>query len=137
MLYSVQAWNLTKTQKQKCDSIYRGFLRKMLRNGYKHTVEVDGQIKCFISNEQLYIKTKTRPLEEFIDKQFLKFQAHISRMPNSSLPKQLQSRKSSDHSRNLWKKCGELLGGYPEEQTRRLMQNRKEFNSALVSRFGT
>ena len=70
----------------------------MLRNGYKHTVEVDGQIKCFISNEQLYIKTKTRPLEEFIDKQFLKFQAHISRMPNSSLPKQLQSRKSSDHN---------------------------------------
>ena len=137
MLYSCQAWNLTKAQKLKCDGIYRGFLRKMLRNGYKHTVSDDnGQIRCFISNAELYSKTKTQSLEDFLEKQFLKYQAHIARMPNNKLQKQIQSRVSTDHSRCIWTKSGNLLGCISAEQTRRLMLNKSEFYSVLDSRYG-
>ena len=60
--------------------IYRSFLRKMVYKGYAKKDPQNGDYSFIISNQKLYEITRTVPLQDFIDKQFLKFQGHVTRL---------------------------------------------------------
>ena len=110
LLYS--AWNLTQLEKKRLDVIYRSFLRKMVYKRYVKKDPQNGDYSFMISNQKLYEVTRTVPLQDFIDKQFLKFQAHVARLQNNKLQKQLQFMiPEVKNTQNLWNKCGKLLGG--------------------------
>ena len=95
----------------------------------------NGDYSFIISNQKLYEITRTVPLQDFIDKQFLKFQGHVTRLQNNKLQKQLQFMiPEVKNTQNLWNKCAKLLGGYDGIQTRRLMQSRAKFKQAIDSR---
>ena len=85
LLYSVQAWNLTQLEKERLDMIYRSILRKMVYKGYAKKDPQNGDYSFIISNQKLYEITRTVPLQDFIDKQFLKFQGHVTRLQNNKL----------------------------------------------------
>ena len=99
-------------------------------------------VKCFpqngdygfiISNQKLYEIPLTVPLQDFIDKQFLKFQAHVTRLQNNKLQKQLQFMiPEVKYMQNLWNKCGKLLGGYDGIQTRRLICSQEQNSDKLL-----
>ena len=140
LLYAAQAWDLTEAQKGKIDAAYNGFLRKLVKRGRTWRVEGEDFVPT-ISNDSLYSQTKTKKVTLYIEKQFLKFQAHVSRMPNSKIQKKLQFiRPEVKISENLWSKCGKYLGSRQApmdgSQVRRLMQNRPEFNRVIDSRYG-
>ena len=70
LLYSVQAWSLNFEEMRRIEVVYRGFLRKMVRGGYRKVgVNEDGKnAQAFvISNERLYDITKTAALSSFIN----------------------------------------------------------------------
>ena len=74
LLYAVQAWDLPKCKKQKLDTLYRTFMRKMMSKGWKKTkIDDEGNIRPIITNEALYRVTGLGTLESFIEKQFLKY----------------------------------------------------------------
>ena len=126
-LYSVQAWHLTKVQKEKLDAVCRGFLRKISRHSGQHKASDNGNLSMVISNEIPYSITKTVQLVDFIEKQFLKYQArftHATQQP----PKQLKFMNPEvRQASNLWTKCGKLIGGYSNSNAREIMQDRKLF----------
>ena len=87
LLYSVQAWQLNCEEIRRIEVVYRGFLRKMVRGGFRKVGEnVDGKSEhaFVISNCRLYEITGTRPLADFINKQFLKYVGHVTRLSNST-----------------------------------------------------
>ena len=140
LLYSVQAWHLNVAQSRHLECVYRNFLRKMIFKGFRKYGTTDGEHNehaFVITNAKLYAITNTIPLSDFINAQFLKYTAHVSRMPNNKWQKLVLFMDSETRTRSTWKICGDLLGGMDESQTRRTMQNRKDFFSAISSRFGT
>ena len=138
LLYSVQAWQLSQEELRKLEVVYRNFLRKMIRGGFRK-VGANGAGKCehafVVSNKKLYEITRTRPLADFVNKQFLKYTAHVTRMSNSSWQKKLLFAKSRSRIQSTWSKCQDLLQ-MDESQIRKTMQNPTEFGKLLDTRFG-
>ena len=140
LLYAAQAWDLTKAQKNRLDGVYRGFLRKLVSKGRTWRIEGEDFVPL-VSNAILESKTKTVPVSNFIEKQFLKFQAHVSRMPNSAIQKKVQFMKPEvKQAEGLWSKCGKYLSSaaapMDPSQVRTLMQDRTQFNRDIDSRYG-
>ena len=106
----------------------------MINNGWRAAVlEDDGNYTAKIKNKELHQITQTEPVKQFVQKQFLRYQGHITRLPNSKIQKQLQFAGNSDV---FWNKCGELLGGLGCEQTRRTLNNKITLENALDLQFG-
>ena len=133
-LYSCQATKHTKAQEKKLDALYNTFLRKMVNKGWKSSVvDDDGNYSPTITNIKLHEITKTEPVKEFVQKQFLRYQGHITRLPNSKLQKQLQFTGNSDV---FWNYCGSLLGGMSSEQARRTLHEKTVLENAIRLQFG-
>ena len=129
LLYSVQAWNLNLEEVRKIEVVYRNFLRKMVRGGFRKigtNVAGKSEHAFVISNARLHEITKTRPLADFVNKQFLKYTAHLTRMKNATWQKKLLFAKSRTRVKSTWKKCQELLN-LDESQIRKMMQNANDF----------
>ena len=134
MLYSSQATNHTQAQLKKLDALYNKFLRKMVNKGFKNTVvDEDGNYRPQMTNQVLHKFTETEPVKNFVEKQFLKYQGHLTRLPNSKLQKKLQSAGNSDKT---WRKISNLLGGVSESQARKILHNKLELNKAIHQQFG-
>ena len=109
LLYSSLSWELWANELRKLETIWHGFLRKMITNGFKRknvpreylkvkkkaknsntTIpEPDGLDWAFIfNNEKLRTITKTSNISSFYKIQHLKYIAHITRLENNSLQKQ-------------------------------------------------
>ena len=58
-------------------------LRKMIRDGYKRRVETENEFSYVYSNEDVLRICKTGSIAEFIQKQQIKYLAHIARCPNN------------------------------------------------------
>ena len=105
LLYSAQSWELTASELNKLETIWHGFLRKIVANGFKHknvlveylkeskdakksnvTVpEPDDLNWSFVyNNSQLQTKTKTKNITMFCKIQHLKYIAHVTRLDNGS-----------------------------------------------------
>jgi len=95
LLYSIQTWELSKTELQKINTVWNGFLRKMIAGGYARKnapttlSQVEGELDWSfkVSNAKLYEITKSQPIEEFCHIQHLKYIAHICRMSNDTIQK--------------------------------------------------
>ena len=156
LLYSAQSWELSATELRKLQTIWNGFLRKMVKNGFKrknvpqsylkarkegkktntHVPEPEGLDWAFVySNENLQKITKTTNISSFCRVQHLKYLAHVTRLSNDSLQKQLLF--SCDHKkywRDPWLKLEkELL--LSKMQIQKMMQNEKEFMSLLYQQY--
>ena len=141
LLYASQAWDTTQAEKNRFDACQRRLLRKMVTRGRTWRVEGEDYVPA-IPNTRLYEVTNTVPVSDSITKQFLKFQAHVSRKPNTSIQKRLQNMlpdKGVKIAEGLWSKCGKYLGGKETpidgSQVRRMMLDRKQFNRDPDSRF--
>ncbi len=149
LLYSVQAWELSANELRKIESIWHGFLRKMVRNGFKRKNVPPEYRKDFkrlkksvpkpndldwsyvFSNVQLKQITKTSNIAHFCTTQHLKYVAHVTRLGNESFQKQILF--STDHkkyARDRWKKFEKELE-ISTRQIQNMMQNKKEFTSLL------
>ena len=91
--------------------------RVLVYKGYAKKDPQNGDYSFIISNQKLYEITCTVPLQDFIVKQFLKFQAQVTHLQNNKLQKQLPEVKNMQ---SLWNKGGKLLGGYDGIQTRKI-----------------
>ncbi len=137
LLYSVQVWDLSEEELRKIEVVWHGFLRKMVRGGHKRKNAPDRKTQKLeipvtseptdwsyvLSNEQIRDITKTLPIRNFCIKQQLKYLAHVCRMDNNSLQKQILFSDSNGH---LWRKIERDLGIEPS-QARRMMMKKKDF----------
>ena len=79
------------------------------------------------SNEDLRTITKTIPISDFCEVQYLKYIVHVSRLPNVSIQKQLLfTNERKKFSRNVWLKIETMLG-LSTMQIQKKMRNKKEF----------
>lgn len=156
LLYSVQAWEITSSELRKIESIWHNFLRRMIKNGFKRknvpmeyskglkrskkskkenetdTAEPDDLDWSYIfSNDRLRMISKTSSISNFCKKQHLQYIAHITRLGNDSLQKQLLfavDRKK--HARDRWLKFEKELN-ITKGQIQKTMQTKTEFMSLL------
>ena len=141
LLYSVQAWKLDSKEMQKIESVWCGFLRRMVKGGFSRRnapknkkdtsipkEEVDWSYK--LSNEMIRKITNTNRIKNFCAIQHLKYIAHVTRLGNNSLQKQFLFCEASKNSSSRWKKLSELTL-LDESQLRRVMIKRKEFQQLL------
>ena len=82
-----------------------------------------------LSNEEIRKNTNTTEINHFCHIQHLKYIAHVSRLSNECLQKQLLF-TSSSHSSRRWGKLSNLTG-IDESQLRRTMRDRKKFLQVL------
>ena len=84
------------------------------------------------TNEQLETITKTTKVADFCKIQHYKYVAHVTRLENNSLQKQiLFTCERKNFSRDRWQKISEELN-LDTRQIQNTMQNKKEFLSLLT-----
>ena len=133
LLYSFQTWLSTEKELEKIETVSHGFPRKMVRGGYQRknapnrreygNGQIDGEVDCSfkISNHRLRDITKTIPLRDFFYKQHLHFIAHICRLENSALQKQVLF--DVNNPGKVWKNIERILG-VDTQQVRRTMMDK-------------
>ena len=140
LLYSVQAWQLNTREMQKLETVWHGFLRRMVKGGFKRKNAPTGSTNVdivaeeidwsfVISNKRVNEITKTTELKHFCEIQHLKYIAHITRLDNDSIQKQLLFCQSSNSS-NRWTKLSNITS-IDEIQLRRNKIDRKKFKQLL------
>ena len=81
LTYACQNWNVSKTQMDRLDVTYRGFLRRMVRGGFHFVNESENDYRYRISNEQLHNLCGSFDVSCFIRKQQQNYMKHVIRMP--------------------------------------------------------
>ena len=133
LLYSIQTWLLTEMELENIETVWHGFLRKMVRGGYQRknapnrrehgNVQMDGELDWSfkISNQRLRDITNTIPSRDFCYKQHLQFIAHICGLENSALQKQVLFDVNTPGK--VWKNIERILG-VDTQQVRRTMMDK-------------
>ena len=152
LLYSCQSWDLLASEVTKLESIWHGFLRRMVKNGFKRknvppeylkakklakksgvdVPEPEGLDWAYMySNENLRSITKTTNISSFCKIQHFKYVAHVTRLENSSLQKQLLFRTGAKkYSCDIWIKMERELS-IAKVQIQKTMQTKNKFMSLL------
>ena len=139
-LYSVQAWQLNASELSKLETVWNGFLRRMVKGGFKRknapknkkdTSIPENEIdwSFVLSNAKIREITKTSELNLFCQKQHMKYIAHVTRLDNDCLQKQFLF-CNSDRPSTRWSNFSKLTG-VDESQIRRTMIDRKNFKQLL------
>ena len=140
LLYSVQSWQLSASELNKIDVIWSGFLRRLVKGGFRRRdaprdralrqqrIENNETLDWAyqITNEQLRKLTNTTSIKSFCQIQNLKYVAHVTRLPNNALQKQFLFAKQTIGTHCRWRKVSSLLG-IDECQVRKTMQKSPEF----------
>ena len=79
LTYSCQNWNLNSHQYEHLDVVYRLFLRRMIRGGFKRADEEENQFKFKITNEKLHNICGTYDVSYFIRRQQSNYASHLIR----------------------------------------------------------
>ena len=110
--------------------------KKKAKNSNTIIPEPEGLDWAYIfSNEKLRKITKTSNVSSFCKIQHLKYVAHVTRLENNSLQKQLLfSTNHKKYSRDPWVKIEKDLN-ITKMQIQKLMMNKKEFMSLLYKIF--
>lgn len=135
LVYAVQSDRLKAAERNKLDSIWVNFCRKLLKGGYRRKKDTadgeDGDYAYCLSNAEVLRICKTSPISEFCQRQHIKYIAHIARMPNDSELKQwLFTKSEHKYARCQWKELGRDLG-LDEMQVRRMLFKREELQRWL------
>ena len=160
LVYSVQAREMTTKEYRKIESIWFSFLRKMVVNGFKRKNVPPEYLKALkqskkrakkdqtpvpkpddldwayvFSNKQLQDITKTKDITNFCKSQHMRYIAHVTRLDNDSLQKQLLfSNQHKKYARDRWIKLEKELS-LSKMQIQKMMQNKKQFTSLLKTTF--
>ena len=93
LTYSCQNWNPTQGQFDRLDVAYRGFLRRMIRDGYKTRQSVDStepnQHKLYITNERMHEICRSSDVSDFIRTQQEYYLCHVIRAGSELATNQL------------------------------------------------
>ena len=81
LVYSCQNWNLNSQQIDRLDVVYRIFLRKMVRGGFKCIDEAGNDFRLRINNARLHEICHTSDVSNFVRSQQYHYAAHIIRIP--------------------------------------------------------
>ena len=141
LLYSVQAWQLGAEEMRKLESVWCGFLRRLVKGGFsrinapknkkdKSIPEDEINWSFKLSNEDIRTITKTTEIKNFCDMQHLKYIAHVTRRENNSLQKRFLFCETSKTTSRKWKKFAELTL-LDESQLRRTMFDKIGFQKLL------
>ena len=91
--------------------------------------DIDWRFK--LTNANILKITKSEPISKFCLGQHLKYIAHVTRLPNSSVQKQLLFRTNKKrYAQDPWRKY-EQVTGISKTQLQREMQNKQQFMSFL------
>ena len=136
----IQAWELTEEELGKVEVIWHGFLQKMVRRGFERKnardraeregTDVDWSYR--ISNDKLRTITKTLPIRDFCLAQHFKYLAHICRLDNNALQKQVLFNILTP--RKIWNRIEKVLG-VDVQQARKMMMVKTDFLRLLNTRF--
>ncbi|XP_038062323.1 uncharacterized protein LOC119732791 [Patiria miniata] len=134
LVYAVQTERLRASERDKLDSLWMNFCRKLVKGRFSKKKNMDGEdtyVYKYNASEILKI-CRTSRASEFCLKQHVKYMAHITRMPNSSEQKQwLFTKAVHKYTQNQWIALGQDLGGLDEMHVRRMLFNWKELNAWL------
>ena len=81
LTHACQNWNINSNQMDRLNVTYRGFLRRMVRGGYRYINENENDYRYRITNEELHNLCGTSDLSTFIRKQQQNYVQHVIRMP--------------------------------------------------------
>ena len=131
LLYAVQCWDLREAEIKRLEACWHGLLRRMVNNGFrKKEPQVEDSYALFYNNEDLVRITGTVPLRRFIHEQQIRYTAHLCRLPNTDMRKQILFSQGRRYSRSIWKKFGRLLN-LSEIQLRKDMMDRARVKDLL------
>ena len=139
LLYGCQSWDLREAEIKKFEACWHGFLRRMVNKGFRRkndrkTADSNGfevDMAYVYSNEDLIRITETVPLRQFIYTQQLKYTAHLVRLPNTDMRKQILFAKPGRNKTSIWKRFERILG-ISEEQIQRMMVDKSKIHELLA-----
>ena len=97
MTYACQTWNLSQKLISKLDAAHHQFLRRMVCNGFARIDKENEDFRFKFKNSEIREFCATTTLSEFIEKQQIKFAAHICRQENVRQTKQLMFNDDKYH----------------------------------------
>ena len=154
LLYAAQTELLSAAEHAKLESVWHQFLRKMTKSGFQRKNAPPRETKkqkaerlkreaenpelkekwdwgYKITNEKLRKSCGAAPIGTLAEKFHLKYIAHVTRMPNSALQKQMIYCEAPRPQRgglvNFWTKMKKATG-IETEQLQKTMYNRNDFN---------
>ena len=165
LLYAAQTDLLSSAEHAKLESIWHQYLRKMVKGGFQRKKAPRRETKkqkaerlkreaenpelkeqwdwgYKITNEKLRKICGATPIGDFADKFHLKYVAHVTRMPNNALQKQLaycepaRTIRRGGKNMNFWAKLSETTG-IEAEQLQKTMYDRNDFNKWIADRYET
>ena len=147
LTYALQARLLTLRENQRIESIWTGYLRKMVKGGYarknapprgsKPSQLQDETIWDWsfkLTNKKLLEIAKTSSITAYIEKQHLKYIAHTTRRQNDQLQKILCFAVPRRGQQSHWTRLGKATDLDPM-QLRKLMFQRSDFMNWLDLRY--
>jgi hypothetical protein len=161
LTFSVQACLLKAAEVTKLESVWMNFLRKLVRNGFQRVNvppsrqrasrrsrrsetaenppadEDDLDWRFKYNSDTILHLTNSDPIKTFCQIQHLKYIAHVSRLPNSSVQKQVFFRTNKKrYARDPWLRYEEITN-ISKQQLQREMQEKQRFLSLLERILGT
>ncbi|XP_067024010.1 uncharacterized protein [Acropora muricata] len=162
LLYAAQTELLSAAEHAKLESVWHQFLRKMIKSGLQRKnappretkKQKAERLKCEAENPELKEKWDWRykitneklrkicgaaPIGTLAEKFHLKYIAHVTRMSNSALQKQMiyceAPRPQRRGQMNFWTKIKKATG-IETEQLQKTMYNRNDFNKWMRDQYG-
>ena len=162
LLYAAQTELLSAAEHAKLESVWHQFLRKMIKSRFQRKNAPPRETKkqkaerlkreaenpelkekwdwgYKITNEKLRKICGAAPIGTLAEKFHLKYIAHVTRMPNSALQKQMiyceAPRPQRGGLMNFWTKMKKATG-IETEQLQKTMYDRNDFNKWMRDRYG-
>ena len=90
LTYATQSWRPTEKQIKKLESCWFGFLRRMVKGGFRRKPaenDNDTNFSFVYTNIDLQNIVKSQPVREFMNAQYLRYVAHVCRRSNNNITK--------------------------------------------------
>ena len=163
LTFSVQACLLKAAEINKLETVWMNFLRKLVRKGFdrvhvpesrrrrsrrsrrseseqtndENEEEEDLDWRFVYSNQNILTITNSDPIQNFCQIQHLKYVAHITRLPNSAIQKQILFRTNRRrYARDPWVKY-EAITEMSKQQLQHEMQDKQRFLTLMENLLGT
>jgi len=131
LTYATQAWRPSEGEVKKLEACWCGFLRRMVKGGFRRKPMEDGSDTNFslvYTNNDILRITKCQPLRDYINSQYLKYTAHVCRRSNNNLTKlSLFMTPTVPYYRDPWIGISKLLGDISITQAKRETQSKTGF----------
>ena len=139
LTYATQAWRPSEGEFKKLEACWCGFLRRMVKGGFRRRPTEDGSDTNFslvYTNIDILRITKCQPLRDFINSQYVKYTSHVCRRSNNNLTKlSLFMTPTVPYYRDPWIGISKLLGDISTTQAKRETQSKTGFLRILSKKY--